>query len=175
MSSSFNAPAEQRFRPSAYPYGPATIGMLFALLVTTIRFGDRTLSPVGLLGLGVGLTIGAYFALFAFRVWVFLYDDRLEIHPALAKLLHDRLSLPLYRPKTVRYRDIVGLRRTRGFGGLNALVIVRRAPRWQRSEYGIPRLGVADYADLEAELLRRVPPDCELYSVNVLGRRGPFR
>jgi hypothetical protein len=145
------------------------------LVVVIARYGERVFSVIGLIGLGIGLLIAGYLELFAFRLWVYLYDDRLEIHPSLAKLLQDRLGITLYRPKVVYYREVRGLRRTRGFGGYNALVVIKKPKPWHRCEYGIPYLGVENFADLEAELLRRVPPTCELYSVNFLGHRGPFK
>jgi hypothetical protein len=81
----------------------------------------------------------------------------------------------VYTPKVVYYRQIVTLRRSRGFGTHNALAVVigKRNPG-QRVAYGIPCRGVKNYADLEAELCRRVPPTCEFYSLNFLGHRGPF-
>lgn len=167
--------APRVYRPSGYWWRAYLVGAVVALTVMVLRGGERTFSPVGVISILITLLVLAYLALFAFRLWVYLYDDRLEIHPSLAKLIQDRLGITLYKPKIIHYRDITGLRRTRGFGGYNALVVIRRARRWQRSEYGIPYLGVNEYADLEAELLRRVPPTCELYSVNVLGHRGPFK
>jgi hypothetical protein len=146
------------------------------LVIPLLVLSDaRMFSRGGFLVISVILLVYAYIEFFAFRLWVYLYDDRLEIHPALAKLLRDRLGIMVYSPKVVSFRTITALRRTRGFGGFNALVVVRRPPRGQRSEYGISTMGVMDYVELETELLRRVPQDCELYSVDPLGHRGPFR
>lgn len=133
------------------------------------------LSPTGLIVMSVVLVVAAYLEFFAFRLWVYLYDDRLVIHPSLAKLIRDHFGITLYTPKIIHYREITGLRRTRGFGGYNALVVIKEPRPWERCEYGIPYLGVENFADLEAELLRRVPPTCELYSMNFLGHRGPFK
>lgn len=151
------------------------MGAVVALTVMVLRGGERTFSPIGVFSIFITLLVLAYLALFALRLWVYLYDERLEMHPSLAKLIRDRLGISLYTPKVIYYRDITGLRRTRGFGGYNALVVVRRPQRWRRNAYGIPYLGVQEYDDLERELLRRVPPTCELYSVDFLGHRGPFK
>lgn len=165
--------AARIYPPSAPWYGAYLVGAVIGVAVIALRAGERALSPMGLAAIGSALLILAYLALFAFRLWVYVYDDRLEIHPALATLARDHLGLTLYAPKVIYFRQVVGLRRTRGFGGYNALVIVRHAPRWQRSEYGIPIAGVQRYAELEREILRCVPSTCRLQSVTLLGHRGP--
>lgn len=167
--------APRVYRPSGYRWGVYAGAVLFALALGILKEGARVFSTVGLIATSIAFLIFAYLEFFAFRLWVYLYDDRLEIHPSLAKLIHDRLGITLYAPKIIHYREITGLRRTRGFGGYNALVVVRRPRRWRRNAYGIPYLGIQEYDDLERELLRRVAPTCELYSVDFLGHRGPFK
>ena len=165
-------------------YKPATssrwgfVGLvLFLLAVMVIRYGvEDIFSPGGLSVLGFGLVFTAYLDFFGLRRWVYLFDDRLEIQTALAKLLQDRWGLARARPIVIYYPQIQALRRARGFGGYNFLAVLLRDRRpGQRAGYLIPYHGVEDSADLEAELLRRVPPTCELYSVNFLGHRGPFK
>jgi hypothetical protein len=147
-----------------------------ALVTVLLRYGQDVLSARRLIGLSVGLLCLAYIEFLGFRLWVYLYSDRLEIRTALSKLVEDRLGMTLGKPVVIYYGQIKALRRTRGFGGFNALgVLLRERKPWQRPGYGIPYQGVENYADLEAELLRRVPPNCELYSVNFLGHRGPFK
>jgi len=164
------------YEPSPYRIGPITAGATFALAVVLLKYGEDLLSPAGIIGFGVGITLVAYLEFFGLRLWVYLYDNRLEIRTALPRLIEDRLGLAVAKPTVIYYGQIKALRRTRGFGGFNALGILLRERRpWQRPGYGIPYQGVDNYADLEAELLRRVPPTCELYSVNFLGHRGPFR
>jgi hypothetical protein len=149
---------------------------LVVLFLGILRYGVWILSTDGLISACVGLLIPAYLVFFGFRLWVYLYDGHLELHPRLAKLIKDHLGISLYTPKVIYYRQIEALRRTRGFGGVNALgILLKDRKSWQRTGYGIPYQGVENYADLEAELLRRVPPTCELYSVNFLGHRGPFK
>jgi hypothetical protein len=162
------------FPPSAPWYGAYTTAAVVGVAVIAWRAGPRILSPVGVGTIVVALLILAYLALFAFRLWVYIYDDRVEIHPSLAKMVRDCFGLTLYVPKVVYFRDVITLRRTRGFGGYNALVLVRRASRWQRSEYGIPIAGVQRYDELEREIRRRVPAMCRLESLNFLGKRGPL-
>jgi len=171
------APPLKIYRPAAttwWSYGGA---FLFALAVVMAEYGvGDVLSPVVLLGVCLGLLVTAYLHFFARQRWVSLYDDRLEIQTALAKLLQDRWGLARARPIVIYYPQIQALRRARGFGGYNFLALLLRDRRpGQRAGYVIPYHGVEDSADLEAELLRRVPPTCELYSVNFLGHRGPFK
>lgn len=147
---------------------------LVVLSLGFLKYGDWIFSVSGLIGSCAGLLIAAYLV-FGSRPWVYLYGDRLELHPRLAKLIKDRLGVSLYTPKVIYYRQIGALRRTRGFGGLNALgILLKNRKSWQRPGYGIPYLGVENYADLEAELLRRIPPGCELYGIDFLGHRRPF-
>ncbi len=119
------------------------------------------------------MLIGAYAAFFGSRWWVFLYDTHLEIHPRLAKLIKDRLGLSIYTAKSIYYHRIKALRRTRGLGYYNALIVV--VGDHKSSEFPITRMGVENYADLEAELLRRVPPTCELSGTDFLGHKQPFK
>jgi hypothetical protein len=163
------------YGPSRCRISPYTIGVVFALGVVTAKYGKEVLSPVGLSAFTVGISLAAYMEFFGLRLWVSLYENRLEIRTALSKLIHDRFGLALCKPVVIYYGQIKALRKTRGFGGFNALgILLRQQMRGQRAGYGIPYQGVKDYADLEAELLRRVPATCELYSVDFLGHRGPF-
>ncbi len=163
------------YKPSTGGGGTFAVLALLILFLGALTYGDWLLSIPGLIGTAVGFLIPAYM-IFGARLWVYLYEDHLELHPRMARCVKDHLGVCLYTPKVVYYRQIRALRRSRGFGAYNALVVLigeRRA--WQRSEYGIPVQGVENYADLEAELLRRIPPTCELYSMDFLGHRGPFR
>jgi hypothetical protein len=148
--------------------------ILFGLCVGLLERGTWIfLSLGGLTGTGIGMLIVAYVVFFGSRWWVYLYDNHLEIHPRLAKLIKDHLGTSLYTPKIIYYQQIQALRRTRGFGYYNALVILLKDRK--RSKYAITRRGVENYADLEAELLRRVPPTCELSGVDFLGHDRPFK
>jgi hypothetical protein len=151
----------------------AVIALVTALL-GFLKYGDWLVSIPGLIGTVAGFLIPAYL-IFGSRLWVFLYEHHLELHPRFAKYLKDHFGVSVYSPKVVYYRQIVALRRSRGFGGHNALaVLIGSRKPWQRNAYGIPYQGVKNYADLEAELCRRAPSTCEFYSVNFLGHRGPF-
>ena len=170
------APGPAVYGPSPYRPGWYVVAVGAALIAVFLRYGQEVLSPPRLIGLSVGLLCLAYIEFLGFRLWVYLHSDRLEIRTALSKLLEDRLGITVSKPIVIYYGQIKALRRTRGFGGYNALgVLLGERRSWQRPAYGIPYQGVQNYADLEAELLRRVPPTCELYSVNFLGHRGPFR
>jgi hypothetical protein len=164
-------------------YRPKTGGVasfaVVMVLVTALRFfQDRSLvtSIHGLVIIGVVVLGMAYIFLFGTRLWVFLYDTHLALHPRLAKLIKDRFGVSLYTPKVIYYRQIKTLRRSRGLGGFNALAIMfTGGKRSELEAYGIPYLGVENYADLEAELLRRVPPTCELCGIDILFRKRPFK
>jgi hypothetical protein len=142
-----------------------------------IEYGvEDLLSPLVLLGVCLGLFITAYLHFFGRQRWVYLCENGLEIQTALAKLLHDRWGISQAKPSVIYYGQIQTLRRTWGFGGYNFLALLLRDRRpGQRAGYLIPYHGVEDSTDLEAELLRRVSPSCELHSINFLGHRGPFR
>jgi hypothetical protein len=79
------------------------VGAVAGVAVIVSRAGERTFSLVGIATIVSALLILAYLALFAFRLWVYVYDDRLEIHPSLAKLVRDRLGLTLYSPKVIYF------------------------------------------------------------------------
>ena len=129
----------------------------------------------GLISMGIATLIAAYVAFFGFRMWVYLYDTHLALHPRLAKLIQDRLGVCLYRPTVIFYRQIQALRRSRGLGAFNSLAILHtRGKPPQLRGHGIAYQGVENYDDLEAELLRRVPPTCKLYGIDFLGRTRPF-
>ena len=130
---------------------------------------------VTLLGLiYVGL---AYIWFFGRTVWVYLYEDRLEIRQPLSKLLKDRFGFSPSRPKIIYFREIEAMRKT--VEG-TALLIIKDGPIWKQRKFPIPHLDfgretMENYKDLEDELLRRVPPTCDLYSLNWLGGRTPFK
>lgn len=162
------------YHPSRYRWGIYLAAALCTIVLIVVRGGARIVSPAGFIVTAIVLLLAAYLEFYAFRVWVHLYDTHLDVYPSLSKLLAERCGLPLGRPIRIYYREIKALRRTRGFVGYNALVVVRGRRLGWRSAYGIPCQGVENYSDLEKELLQRVPPNCELYSMNILGRRGPF-
>lgn len=171
-----SAPEPKVYKPPPYRPGWYVVGVAAALVAVFLRYGQDVLSGPRLIGLSFGVLCLAYIEFLGFRLWVHLYSDHLEIRTALSKLIQDRLDTSIGKRVIIQYRQIKALRRTRGFGGFNALgILLRERKPWQRPGYGIPYQGVENYADLEAELLRRVPPTCELYSVNFLGHRGPFK
>ena len=93
------------------------------------------------------------------RCWVLLFEDRLEIHGTLRRLLRDRFGLNRITLTIIPYRQI---RILQGIGEHGNLVIIERTPDGRWKESCISDVYVENHADLEAELLRRVPPQCVL-------------
>lgn len=173
--------SDSHVAPKVYRARVDGVGLFAALMVAVLCLQilrDRAwfFSMIGLITMGIVTPLCAYIALFGFRVWVYLYDTHLALHPRLAKLIQDRLGVSLYTPKVIYYRQIHALRRSRGLGMYNALSIFFRAGNPPEViAYGIPYYGVENYDELEAELLRRVSPTCRLYGVDLLWRTRPFK
>jgi hypothetical protein len=121
------------------------------------------------------LGIGAYISFFSWKAWVFLYEDRLEFEFAFTKLVRERFGIALSKRRTVYFRTVRGLRKMHGFGAFNFLAIIWQTSTGEVREYGFPYRTLQDYPELEAELLRRIPANCELYSTGFTARRGPFK
>lgn len=94
------------------------------------------------------------------RFWVFLHADRLEIQGVLSKVVQDRFGIALVKPTTIYYRNI---RILQGLGEHGNLVIIQRTGDGRWKEHLISRSNIENYADLEEELLRRVPAHCKLH------------
>jgi hypothetical protein len=158
------SPPIKVYKPSA---GGGTAYAIAVLIGLGVGFLDRGtwifFSVSGLIGTGLGLLVAAYISFFGTRWWVCLYDKHLEIHPRLAKLIQDRLGVSLYTPRAISYQQIREVKWTRGFGWFNEIQLVLRDSR--RSTCGITRRGVQNYADLEKELLQRLPPTCVLTGI----------
>jgi 4-amino-4-deoxy-L-arabinose transferase-like glycosyltransferase len=112
--------------------------------------GDDRGTIIGLALLTVALWV------FGERRWVHLYEDRLEIRDSLSKGLQDRMGIVLCKPQVVYFREVKGLRHVRGFGG-KLLQITRVSHPWQRMRISIPVSSVQSYADLETDILHRIP------------------
>jgi hypothetical protein len=121
------------------------------------------------------LAVGAYISFFSWKAWVFLYEDRLEFEFAFTKLVRERFGITLSKRRTVFFRTVRGLRKMHGFGAFNFLVIIWATSTGEVREYGFPYVTLQDYPELEAELLRQIPANCELYSTGFTARRGPFK
>jgi hypothetical protein len=121
------------------------------------------------------LALCAYISFFSWKAWVFLYEDRLEFEFAFTRLVRERFGIALSKRRTVYFRSVRGLRKMHGFGAFNFLVIIWQDSTGEVREYGFPYLTLQDYPELEAELLRRIPANCELYSTGFTARRGPFK
>jgi hypothetical protein len=91
------------------------------------------------------------------RRWVFLYDDRLEIRGVFSKGLEDRAGIVLCKPQVVYYREVKGFRHVRGLGERRLLQISRVSHPWQRTRVSIPVSAVDSYANLETDILDRIP------------------
>jgi hypothetical protein len=121
------------------------------------------------------LAIGGYICFFSWKAWVFLYEDRVEVEFAFTRLVRERFGIALSKRRTVFFRHVNALHKMRGFGGYNFLGIIGSTPTGEERGVSFPYLLLEDYAELEAELLRRIPSNCELYSTGFTGRRGPFK
>jgi hypothetical protein len=121
------------------------------------------------------LAVCAYISFFSWKAWVFLYEDRLEFEFAFTRLIRERFGIALSKRRTVFFRTVRGLRKMHGFGAFNFLVIIWQTSSGEKREYGFPYLTLQDYPELEAEILRRIPANCELYSTGFTARRGPFK
>ena len=150
----------QVYRPSACHWGTGSVVIGVVLLIFVLKDPAWALSPGGLL-VGCLLTGGMVLQEYsANRRWVFLHDDRLEIHGVLAKLLRDRFGLRLVNPIVIYYRSI---RILQGLEEHGNLTIVQRTADGEWKEYLVSRVQIENHADLEVELLRRVPAHCELH------------
>ncbi len=127
-------------------------------------------------GVVIGGVIMVAFAFLGGREWVYLYDDRLEIRRYLVKLIEDQLGVTLLKPRVIHFRHIIRLQQTFAlpFWG-RYLVITLPAERWGERNYSIHRDRVENYQDLEADLLRRVPPGCQLDPKSFPQGHGPKR
>jgi uncharacterized membrane protein len=139
------------------------------------QLGTLVFSPLALISFGVfsvlmGL-LGVYIGFFADRKWVYLYEDYLEIQGPLSMLAERRLGL-LPGRRTILCREIesLGKREPEDQGYL--IIGTRYGPGWGR--LSICCSDFENYQDLKAELLKRVPPACERYTLKPLGRRGPW-
>jgi len=121
------------------------------------------------------LVFAAYLAFFCWRVWVFLYEDRVEVEFAFTRLIREHFGIALSKRRAVFFRHVSALHKMRGFGGMNFLGIIGSTPTGEGRGVSFPYLLLEDYAELEAELLRRIPANCELYSTGFTARRGPFK
>ena len=168
------------YRPKAASWWSCTVGFLVSVAVVIIKYGGgilgTLLSPGGAVVLCFAVWFSVYLDFFALRRWVRLHDQFLEIQTVFGKWCEDHLGIDGAGRAVIYYKQIQALRRTQGFGGFNLLGILlgQHGPR-RRQGYNIPYSGVEGVADIEAELLRRVPATCERYSVSFLGHRGPFR
>jgi len=167
---SLRAAVGQRQGPVQVPTGPKVYGpaapswrlagglIVLGLCLVGVERYWLSVSRSGNEGVGV---IGLVFLLMALwdlgeRRWVSLYEDRLEIRDALSKGLQDRVGILLCKPQVVYYRDVKGLRHVRGFGG-KILQISKVSHPWQRTRISIPVSSVQSYADLETDILHRIP------------------
>lgn len=149
----------QVYRPSACHWQANIVFLVFMLLILVLDERMSVFSPggalFGFLVMGI-MTLSLYSGN---RRWVFLHDDRLEIHGVLAKLLRDRFGLRLVNPIVIYYRSI---RILQGLEEHGNLTIVQRTADGEWKEYLVSRVQIENHADLEVELLRRVPAHCEL-------------
>jgi hypothetical protein len=151
------------YRPSNGGTAVYAIAVLIGLAVGLIDRGTSIFSSIsGVIGTGLGLAAAAYVCFFGTRWWVYLYEEHLEIHPRLAKLILDKLGVSLYTPRTIKYQRIREIRWTHGLGWFNELQFFLAG---NKSAAGITRHGVQNYADLEKELLQRIPATCGLTGV----------
>ncbi|MCX5734164.1 MAG: hypothetical protein NTW68_07550 [candidate division NC10 bacterium] len=153
-------------------------GVVFAVVLSLEFLQDRewVLSMSGFIAMGVVALLSAYLWFFVIRQWVYLYDSHLALHPRLAKLIKDHLGYSFYTPKVIYYQQITRLRRSRGLGAYNALAIFYTGGKHsEKRGAGIHYSGIENYPDLETELLRRVPPTCELCGMGLLFRKRPFK
>jgi hypothetical protein len=153
------SPLVKIYRPSSGGSTAYAIAVLVGLGVGILDRGMWILfTASGLIGTALGLLVSAYICFFGTRWWVFLYDKHLEVHPRLAKFIQDRLGISLYTPRVVYYQQIREVKSTRGFGWFNEIQLVLKDSR--RSTCGITRRGIENYADLEKELIQRLPRTC---------------
>ena len=150
----------QVYRPSACHWRANIVFLVFMLFILVLDERVSVFSPggalFGFLAMGI-MTLALYSGN---RRWVLLYDDRLEIHGILGKLLRDRFGLSLVKPTVIYYR---GIRILQGLGEHGNLTIAQRNTDGQWKEYLISCVQIENHADLEAALLRRVPAHCELH------------
>ena len=140
--------------------GANIVFLVFMLFILVLDERMSVFSPggalFGFLAMGI-MTLSLYSSN---RRWVLLYHERLEIHGILGKLLRDRFGLNLVKPTVIHYG---GIRILQGLGEHGNLTIIQRTTDGQWKEYLISCVQIENHADLEAELLRRVPAHCELH------------
>ena len=153
----------------------AFLGVAAGVVLIIFRnVGWNILEPPVFILVGVlSVSGGLYIGVIGGRQWVYLYEDHLEVCGAIGNFLQRRLGGGVLTSK-IAYRDIVALsRRLYESPRAGYLEINQRTEeqKTKRVRVAIPR---AKYLDLKAELLKRIPPGCELYSTKGYGKPGPW-
>ena len=148
------------YPPKPFRWGLCLILLAFVFLMTVLdgRVPLRSFGGALVYCLIMGLMVLLLYS--KDQIWVLLYEDRLEIHGFLRRLLSDRFGLIRITPTIIPYRHI---RILQGIGEHGNLVIIQRMPDGRWKEDCVSDVYVENHADLEAELLHRVPTQCILH------------
>lgn len=151
-----------------------------ALVCLIYLFMDDPLKRLGLtIALAFAAGSGLYLDVFAGRAWVHLYEDYLAFQGPMSHYLESSFGWRISRTR-IPYQRITALGRAAAEQGTSLpdgkgfFFVVHRRRGWRRRKFFIPCKGSEQYRDLLAELLKRVPQDCTLYTWKPFGRRGPF-
>jgi hypothetical protein len=171
-----NVDTPRIFKPECLDWTTLVIGLAITGVLLRARYRPGIFTWWFVIpSLLVILAVCAYISIFSWKAWVYLYEDRLEVEFAFTKLTRERFGIVLSRRRTVFFRAVRSLHKMRGFGAFNFLGIIAVAPGGKVQGCSFPYLTLQEYPELEAELLRRIPPNCELFSIGFTGRRGPFK
>lgn len=149
------------------------IGVGIPLIIFRNIGGDILEPPVLVLVGALSVGLASYVGVFAGRKWIHLYDDRLEIRGPISNLLLRLFGLDLCVDK-ISYREVVALGRCAYESKRGSYLIIHRARGRKRERFRLECTPLEKYLDLKAEVLKKIPPSCELYSLKGLGVRGPW-
>jgi hypothetical protein len=121
--------------------------------------------------LSVGL--GLYFGVFVGRKWVLLYNDHLEIQGPVANLLRRAIGASLWTD-VIRYRDIIALGRWMYEPRGGSYLIIQQSRERKAERFRVGFGPIDKYLEFKAELLKRIPANCELYSSKGFSKRYPW-